>query len=191
MDARARRSRDRLSTAVLTLAAHRDAGSVSVAELAREAGVHRSTVYEHADSPADLLRTVLRDELDLVRQQHLVDVPADGIPAAIRAVTLGVLEHVDTHRAVYALALGSADDAALHVMLSSHFRESVLLLVEAGAVTVPSEIADPEVLARFVADGTVGAIDAWLRGSDADAPRDPDHFVRAYRALMPAWWPLG
>lgn len=186
MDARTRRTRERLSAAILKLTAERDAGSVSVSELAREAGVHRSTVYEHAESPAALLRLVLRGELDEIRARHLVDIPENSTSEALEATTRDVLRHVEAHEAVYARALGADDDAALHIMLSSHFRGSSMLLFESGAVT-PPEGVDPVMVARFLADGTAGAIDVWLR---TPSPRDHDAFLTAYRLLLPEWWPL-
>lgn len=186
MDARTRRSRARLTEAILRLTAERSADSITVAELARESGVHRSTVYEHSESPPALLRLVLRAELDDVRLLHLTEVPQDRVAAAIRETTLEVLAHVERHAAVYSRALGSDDEAALHAMLSGHFRESVLLLLDAGVVTPPPGV-ESEMVARFIADGTVGAIDAWLRTPE---PRAVDDFVAAYRQLMPDWWPL-
>lgn len=187
MDARAERSRSRLSAAVLRLAAERDAVTLSVAEVARAAEVHRSTFYEHAESPAGLLRDVLRAELDVLRDRHLRDIPAGGVPTAVLGVTQDVLDHVEAHADVYARALGAGEDASLHTMLSTHFRESIALLVESGAVDAPASLTGSELLARYLADGTVGAIDAWLR---RPAPRSREEFLAAYADLVPAWWPL-
>jgi len=187
VDARAERSRARLAVAVLDLAAERDASTLSVSEVARAAQVHRSTFYEHADSPSGLLRDVLSAELDVVRDRHLRRIAPGGLSAALVAVTLDVLDHVEAHAAVYARALGSGQDAVLHAMLSTHFRGSVTSLVESGAVLVPASVQGSELLARYMADGTVGAIDAWLR---LPAPRDRGLFLAAYADLVPSWWPL-
>lgn len=187
MDARAERSRARLAAAVLRLAAERDAATLSVAEVARTAEVHRSTFYEHADSPTGLLRDVLRAELDVLRDRHFSEIAPGGAGEAIAATTLDVLEHVEAHADVYSRGLGSDADAVLHTMLSSHFRESVDLLVASGAVTVPASLREGDLLARYLADGTVGAVDAWLR---LPVPRDRQAFLDAYADLVPAWWPL-
>jgi AcrR family transcriptional regulator len=192
MDARARRSRTKLATAVLELAERDGIENVSMVAIAQAAGVNRSTVYEHASSPIDLLRTVLREELDAIRSERL-DVEAGGdVRDAVFKTTLDVLRHVDSHAAIYRRGLGGAGSADLHGMLSIHFRRSVLTLLESGSVTPPPTPGlDPalrdDAVARFIADGTVGAIDAWLT---TDPPRDVDGFFALFRTLVPAWWPL-
>lgn len=192
MDARARRSRAKLSAAVLDLAERDGIEAVSMVAIARTAGVDRSTVYEHAASPLDLLRMVLRDELDTIRERHLAPGAHADIRTAVRNTTLDVLRHADEHAAIYSRALGSAESTALHGMLSTQFRDSVLRLFRSGAIQRPdAEGVDndfqEEMAARFVADGTVGAIDAWLA---TPAPRDLEAFVSLYRVLLPTWWPM-
>jgi hypothetical protein len=76
-------------------------------------------------------------------------------------------------------------------MLSRHFRGTTEVLLREGRVRIPlavdgvaaSEVADSA--ARFLADGTVGIIDGWLRHP---RPRVED-FLRVYDALLPEWWP--
>ena len=182
----------KLAAAVLELAERDGIDKVSMVAISQTAGVNRSTVYEHASSPLDLLRSVLRDELDAIRAEHLEPGRENDLRLGIRDTTIDVLRHVDTHAAIYTRELGGAGSTALHGMLSSHFRQSVLSLVESGAVTVPDSGALPahvrdEAVARFIADGTVGAIDAWLA---TPPPRDVDSFFTLFRELVPAWWPL-
>lgn len=192
MDARKRRSREKLARAVLDLAEREGIEQMSMVTIAQEAGVNRSTVYEHASSPVDLLRLVLRDELDDIRARHLQVTAADDVREAIRRTAMDVLAHIDARGGIYGRALGSTDSAALHGMLSGHFRESVLLLLSSGALQrpdtpgIPAELQD-ETVARFVADGTVGAVDAWLL---TDPPRDVNTFMTLYIGLLPSWWPL-
>jgi AcrR family transcriptional regulator len=193
MDARARRSRTKLSAAVLDLAERDGIEAVSMVAVAQAAGVNRSTVYEHASSPLDLLRSVLRDELDSIRDRHLAPGAHDDVGVAVRKTTIDVLQHVDDHAAIYSRALGSEESTALHGMLSAHFRESALRLFRNGAIT-PTRVdgIDPrlqdETTARYIADGTVGAIDAWLA---TPPPRSVPMFLRLYATVLPPWWPLG
>ncbi len=51
----------------------------------------------------------------------------------------------------------------------------------------PYDRATVAVASRYVAYGTVGAIEAWLEGPE---PRSVDAFAERYRLLLPAWWPL-
>lgn len=181
MDPRMLRSLQRLTHAVYELASERPVDELTVAEIARVAGLNRSTFYRHAASPRDLLVRVLLGELDAARSEHLAAV--DDPAAAIEAVTAAVLDHVERHAALYVIGM----DSGLRAVLSAHFRNSIEQLLELGVIRPPS--AEPTVArmtAAFIAEGTAGAIAAWLL---RPAPRDRAAFLRAYRLVLPAWWP--
>ncbi|WP_082554066.1 TetR/AcrR family transcriptional regulator [Aeromicrobium sp. Root495] len=191
MDVRRRRSRDRLHRAVLELARTSPVSELTVTQVARAAGVHRSTFYEHADSTTDLLQAALLSELDALR----ADLLADPSAAAVHQVTRGVLEHVRTHAPIYRRGLASdAGSAALHGMLSEHFLESSRQVLRSGRLRVPLHLeGEPDgvtadAAARFVASGTVGVIQAWLeRAGEPDVAS----FEALYDALVPDWWLVG
>lgn len=188
MDARQQKTYARLREAVLDLATRGPVDDVTVSALAAAAQVHRSTVYEYAASPADLLQRVLRSELDALRAQYLVDVQPSDAAAAVVGVTRAVLSHVDRHDAIYRRGLGAeSGSASLHAMLSDHFQGSVDLLLEQHSLVVPAEDdTERRVIARWLADGTIGAIDVWL---SRPRPRDVDAFLALVGRLTPAWWP--
>ncbi|MFP3466001.1 TetR/AcrR family transcriptional regulator [Leifsonia sp. SIMBA_070] len=188
MDARQQKTLARLSAAVLDLATRGPVTEVTVSALAAAAGVHRSTVYEYAPSPAGLLERVLRSELDALRAQYLVDVEPADAAAAVIDVTRAVLRHVDEHDTIYRRGLGpESGEASLHPMLSAHFQGSVELLLEQHSLAVPaSDDTDRHAIARYLADGTIGAIDVWLT---RPRPRDVDAFLALVGRLTPAWWP--
>ncbi|MFC8733716.1 TetR/AcrR family transcriptional regulator [Luteimicrobium sp. NPDC057192] len=56
---------------------------------------------------------------------------------------------------------------------------------DAGDVVGPAEAREVRAYARYVALGSVGALETWLA---SPAPRDPDFFPRVARAALPAWW---
>jgi len=191
MDPRQRRTRDRLHAAVLRLAAERPVTELSVTEVAAAAGVHRSTLYEHAASPADLLQQALLAELDELREQ-LLERSDQDVARAVTEITEGVLRHVERYAAVYRRGLGAGSgEASLHPMLSGHFRESSRRLRELARVEVrvPVPGVDDDVVAdiagRFLADGTVGAIEGWLEQPELRV----EDFMRMYVRLVPDWWP--
>jgi AcrR family transcriptional regulator len=201
VDARQRKTRAKLAEVILRLAAERSASELTVSEITVAAGINRSTFYQHASSPMELLEDILREQLDEIRNRFLPLRPASsGVipvsPAAIRDVTAAVIEHVGAHSALYTRALGATSGASsLHPLLSRHFAESVTQLLSEHGVEIPTgESPDAaqkayvaESAARFIADGTVGAIDVWLRTPE---PRNVDSFLAVYRLIMPAWWPL-
>ncbi|KQR19220.1 hypothetical protein ASF79_16295 [Agreia sp. Leaf335] len=196
MDSRQIKTRARLASAVLSLAADKQASEITASELAISAGINRSTFYQHATSPASLLESVLRAELDELRTTYLREADlttARQASLAIRGVTVAVLEHVDSHAAVYIRGLGeSSGSASLQPLLSQHFAESVTLLLDRHALAVPESTSIPpegfvaDAAARFIANGTVGALEAWLA---TPAPRSTDAFMAAYGVFLPSWWP--
>jgi AcrR family transcriptional regulator len=56
---------------------------------------------------------------------------------------------------------------------------------EASGAVGPAEAREVRAYARYVALGSVGALETWLA---SPAPRDPDFFPRVARAALPAWW---
>ncbi|MGO4432124.1 TetR/AcrR family transcriptional regulator [Paenarthrobacter sp. RAF9] len=189
-DPRALRSREKLSSAILDLAAGHDAGTLSAGQVAATAGVNRSTFYQHAASPAALLRQVLSEELDTLRETHLSG-PGDIGPAIV-AVTADVARHVDRHRDVYRRGLVTdSGTGALHAMLGSHFEASVRLLLARRAIEIPApggREVPPSMVARYIAYGVVGALESRLLETP---PRPVDEFLDDLRELLPDWWPIG
>lgn len=193
MDPRQLRSRTALHEAVLALASRRPLEEVSMTAVAAEAGVHRSTVYEHAGSVDELLRAALGAELDELRR----GLPAAGaglaeVDRAVTAVTRGVLEHVARHAGIYRAGLAEdGGDHGLRAMLGRHFRESGRLLREVSGVDVEVEVPGQphdlvaDAAARFIADGTVGVIAAWLDQPDVTV----EDLLEVYVRLVPPWWP--
>jgi AcrR family transcriptional regulator len=190
MDARQQKTFARLSEIILGLATAAPVTEVTVSRLASTAGVHRSTVYTYASSPVDLLQRVLREELDVLRDQYLVDIAPEDAVAAIRGVTRAVLHHVDQHDAIYRRGLGEeSGSASLHALLSEHFQVSIALLLEQHSVEVPAADAiERQTIGRYMADGIIGAIAVWLSG---EPPRDVDALLDLLTRVAPAWWPAG
>lgn len=179
MDARQRRSQERLYAAVVALARDAPVADLSVTAVAEAAGVHRSTFYDHAASPGELLRAALTSELDRIRVRHLTDVDAD-LAGALRRTTYDVAVHVRDHASVYRRGLApDAGPGGLVTMLAEHFLASSLLLREQGRLEVD------DAGAAFVAFGTVGAVRVWLGASGTP---DPDAFLALDDALLPSWW---
>jgi AcrR family transcriptional regulator len=191
MDARQARTRARLHAAVLAEARATPVGELSVTALARAAGVHRSTFYEHAASPGDLLRQALLAELDELRAD-LLGSPESDTDEAVAEATRRVLEHVRRHAPIYRRGLGpDAGPGSLEGLLGDHFLESSRELLQAGRLRLPLHVAGlpddtvADVAARFVSRATVGAIQGWLA-----LPGEPEVavFESLYAALLPSWW---
>lgn len=188
MDARQEKTLARLTAAILRLATDGPVADVSVSALAAEAGVHRSTVYTYAASPVELLQRVLRTELDDLRAAYLVGIAPEDAAAAVSGVTRAVLQHVDAHDVIYRRGLGAeSGSSSLHALLSEHFEGSIQLLLAQHSVDVPAaDDLERRTIARYLADGTIGAIDVWLA---RPRPRDVEGLLELIARLTPAWWP--
>jgi AcrR family transcriptional regulator len=197
VDSRQKKTRAKLASVVLSLASDRPASEITASEIAIAAEINRSTFYQHASSPVALLERVLKDELDEIRDRYLgeadLENPLDASDA-IEQVTRAALRHVDSHAAIYVRGLGSGSgSASLKPLLSEHFAGSMALLFSRHALSVPALDDAPatsafvaDSAARFIANGTVGAIEVWLRTPE---PRDQDQFMGAYQLFLPSWWP--
>ncbi len=190
VDARQRRSQEALYAAVLELATATPVSDLSVTEVARSAGVHRSTFYDHAAGPADLLRAALLAELDALRAD-LLDDPGRDTAEAVADTTARVLGHVRDHVAIYRRGLAADSRTGLAGLLGEHFLQSSRRLVEQGRLTLSVEGAGArreevvDAATRFVAQGTVGVIQAWVAGPD---PLDVSAGTAMYDRLVPSWW---
>jgi AcrR family transcriptional regulator len=196
MDARQKRTIQKLTDVILRLSTQRLPSEITVSEVTLAAGINRSTFYQHASSPTDLLENVLRTELDEIRARYLDTSRSAVDSAALHNVVVAVLQHVDAHSEIYSRGLGvSSASSSLHPLLSRHFEQSLTELIAHHAVVIPAAASATgtdtgfliESAARFIADGTVGAMEVWLRTPE---PRSTDDFMRAYLVFMPAWWPI-
>lgn len=178
----------RLYAAVLDLAEKRPVEELTATEICRAAQVHRSTFAEYAASAPDLLRAALREQLDDIRARFLTG-PGPAAPNAAADTTRSVLVHIESHAAIYHRGLLSTGGGDLHAMLAEHFRVSVRELEAAGAIRPPFRAPGAttrfveESTARFIANGSVGILEAWL---SEPGPRDPEHFVAAFEGLTAA-----
>lgn len=191
LDPRQRRTRRALADAILTLAAEQPVRDISVTGLAKAASVHRSTVYQHAESPAGLLSDVLSRELDDVRDQFMGEMPSDDLPGLVHQVVMAVLEHLEKREAIYRRELADPTNH-LHSMLRNHFAvsvEAVIRSYDLGPADLPAEDREAfvPIASRWVADATTGAMTVWLQGPK---PRDFEAYARIHKRLLPPWWPV-
>jgi AcrR family transcriptional regulator len=185
VDARVIHTHVALSAAILELAAQRSVSQISVAEVARQAGINRATFYNHYLSPGALLADVITHELDKVRaaaQESRLSSSESGEDTTRNAVA-AVVTLVQAHHRVFELALLDPEDASLHHALSAHFEVSCRQHLEHYAEG-SGEAIEIDIVAHFVAEGMVGAIESWLLDPAISAER----LTTAIVSAMPRWW---
>ncbi|KQO62274.1 TetR/AcrR family transcriptional regulator [Curtobacterium sp. Leaf261] len=186
VDARILHTTAALREAILRLAADRPVSAITVADVTRAAGINRATFYSHAVSPGSLLADVLTPELDRIREDdaELRRTPGTADPLSITRKGIdAVVDHVVAHRAIYRNALPDSEDASLHRLLVDHFTVSSLAHIAHMDPGQRPDVLD-DVAAGFVAQGLLGAIEAWLAGPR----RSRRALVDTIATTFPAWW---
>lgn len=192
-DPRFTKSRNALSKAVLELASTQPASKISVRSLTKHAGVDRSTFYNHAASPQELLRDVLREEIDefydaflidLARSQH---VPHQAQERGLRAV----LQHLKSRADIYRSSLhNDGDDLVMHVIGAQFIEKAQDMFNERNyPIERSDEVTEFErdFGSRVAALGMVGGITTWLL---EDPALDEETFISSYYRFMPDWFTM-
>ena len=185
-DPRALRSRRRLTEALLRMLGREELASIGVAELCREAGVHRTTFYGHYDDVGDLAAEVFAsiiDEASAVTPPR--GQPIERVSRAYLDAAVAILDAVSRDRRAICTLLESDVSHAFRAQMRRHFihRADVAIgVMRDNGIDLPD---DAGVGAAFIAGGMVSTIELWASGAHDDS----EDYARRMFANMPAWWP--
>jgi len=184
-DPRAVRTRQKLIAAFHVAVAESDPAAMSVAALARAAGINRISFYSYFASPEDLAIDALSELFDVVGEADILMRAEHSVPAdeASRRALHDIVAFVHERRDSYARVLGPGAAPRLLQAVTDAFTERTVASLQRIA-TRPSGV-DVRVTARFLAGGVLGVIGAWLSQDQPD--RSPDELVEALTQCMPAW----
>lgn len=176
-DVRVKRTLENLTAAVLEIAREDDIGSASVAELARRAGVSRTTFYQYADSPTELLQRILCAELDLVRMRRLraIELHPERFSDLRREGMRDVMEHMIRYEDIY--KKGRASSLLALRIVADHIYGSFMWLLNMDLVELPFD--DQRMIplfASFQSHGITATMESWLHLPE---PRDIDLLLKA------------
>ena len=143
-----------LKNALLELLEQKELSSISVTAICETADVHRSTFYKYYNSPADILREIERDYLDMI------PVPPQSVDHQNQESLLDAntvfFEYVKENGKSFRILFGRSEE--------NGFASRMVDFVCSGHIPV-GEQAD-EQSARFVrlyiANGTVGMLREWI-----------------------------
>ncbi len=177
LDPRVARTRTGIAAAVHALS---DADEeLSVAAIARAAGISRASFYAHYASLDELADSLRRDAFLAIADlyQH------DERPDAMRAAQDRLVAHFAANRALYA-AVG-----ALPVTKEGYLAgvRAMAAVIEEALLEHPARPAElvPEATARYIAGAAYGLLDAWIADEiDLDEQALADHLTR----LLPVWF---
>ncbi|KQQ93808.1 hypothetical protein ASF62_06320 [Leifsonia sp. Leaf325] len=192
-DPRQRRTREFLGTALARLLESTPLDDITVAELCREAGVHRTTFYAHADNVHDFALAEFSRGIDRLTAVAVEPGSESVVSVAARYVESlrQVFEHVAEDRAGYRALFGSSTRGVFRGVLDERMRarahRALEVWAEQGVPGAPTDAAEQDEAAAFIAGALVGVIETWANGDDDDAGAAAARVSR----LMPGWWPEG
>lgn len=190
-DPRQTRTRAALRSALVRLLARSPLADITVAELCREASVHRTTFYGHADGVESFAVELVTRDID---EASTVGVPAqeaDSPATAGRYLSSldDTLRLVIAERTVFRSLFSSGLRAAVRAGIEQRLRHHATLALDVfaaqGLPGVPGDGPARAEAAAFIAGALSGVIEAWAQGDETDA----DAAGRRILRLMPSWWP--
>jgi AcrR family transcriptional regulator len=165
---------------------------VTVAAIAREAGVSRSVFYTQFSGLEDLLSEVVAQTAERFGSAAREAIIAGGF-ASRRELALESLarlvEHVDTHATFYAAAASWKMTMAVHESTTRSYAAHIQVLVATVRDYAPEDHRLPNdgeanLVAEYIAGGITAAVTAWLR---ADRATPGPVFCEQLLALLPEW----
>lgn len=170
-DPRVLRTRARLFEAALTLAAAGDTARLSMAEVAKAAGVNRATAYLHFDNLDDLLAEAMDDTIRMVAATTALcplDAPADQPPQPLIEVFTHIGERVGLYRAMLCADGNARFAARLRTRMCDAFTERFAAGVRpVGSAGVPACL-----LAAYLTGAFIGVVAHWVSSKDPESPAE-------------------
>lgn len=190
---RAARTHEALTTALFDLLNERDLTEISISELCRTAGVHRTTFYGHyADIfafAADSFGRMLDDLVEVSDQPDDLAQPDAALPSPEEIVQAyadsiqQALAHISDNRASYRMMFGTRVDAGFRRELFDRSLSRASLAVTIWQSQGYAAGVDPQIAAAWIAGGVVGVLEQWTAGDDTDATAR----IADVMASWPAW----
>jgi len=186
-DPRAVRSRERMQEALMRMLAREELSSIGIAELCREAGIHRTTFYGHYESVGELAADTFAAIIKAAATARPGDEDSvEQISRAYLAATENVLAAVARDRHAIRSLLDSPMSLDFRGRLRDHFLTHAASAIDAMRAHNPDLPDNTDVGAAFVAGGIVSVIELWAHTDSDDAAA---FAARMYRS-MPSWWPI-
>ncbi|WP_219418895.1 TetR-like C-terminal domain-containing protein [Pseudonocardia nigra] len=164
-DPRARRTRHRLRSAALALAAEHEPADITMAAVARRAAVNRATVYLHYPDLDALVSDAMQDAVaEVARAAALcpLDAPSDRAPEPL----VELFDHVGRHDTLYARMLGAQGSARFVAGLRERLADALVERFRGGSRPMGFAEVPLDVHAAYLAGALVGVIAHWV-------PADP------------------
>lgn len=186
-EVRARRTVDALEEALHRSLAVKHLSEITVSDLCREAGVHRTTFYGHFAGVPDLVRAVYVDHLRVAVTGGLAaDLPPEQALLLRHEFVLDAVLTEFTARPQETVAMFGPDgDLGVQQVLMDVVRNSCVTAVAEWVrrgVEIP---VPPDAAATMFAYAFLGQVHRWMEAGLGD----PRVIADELELFLPAWWP--
>ncbi|MCC6804379.1 MAG: TetR/AcrR family transcriptional regulator [Anaerolineae bacterium] len=177
-----------LRNALIELIADRGFASLTIQDVTRQAGLHRTTFYLHYTGLHELLEDCTKTLFSEVRTEiyRVWDKQQDS--AALEPVVENVLHHLERHEAFYRTLLGKQGDPLFRelfqALLSELIFEPITQNTSREGISYPLEMT-----LQFYSTGFIGIASWWLeKGRPISAEQAAQQIIKdilpAYLRLM-------
>ncbi|UCM89080.1 TetR/AcrR family transcriptional regulator [Streptomyces marincola] len=160
-DPRAVRSRTRLRAAVLELATAKDPAAITMSEVAKRAGVNRTTVYQHFPDVNALVTDAMEEAVAQVAGAAALcplDAPRDEVPQPLETL----FRHVTDSAALYRHMLGPQGSARFAARMRERLTAELAASFRAGRRPPGFDDVPPETHAAYLAGALIGVLATWI-----------------------------
>ncbi|WP_406383624.1 TetR/AcrR family transcriptional regulator [Streptomyces sp. NBC_01618] len=180
-DPRAQRSRARLRTTILELAAVKDPAAITMSEVAKRAGVNRATVYQHFPDVNALLTDAMEEAMTHVARAAALcplDARRDDAPQPLNAL----FRHIADSATLYRRMLGTQGCALFAARMRERLTAELAASFREGRRPAGFNDVRAEVHAAYLAGALMGVIATWVTDeSPAPAEETALAFWRLFR----------
>ncbi|OUZ08215.1 TetR/AcrR family transcriptional regulator [Bacillus pumilus] len=183
-DRRATESKQQLRKALFQLLSEKEWGKISVQDLTKAAGIHRTTFYQHYEDKFDLAQQVMDEMFDVMKCAIFAPVQEDDLekehPAYVYIYRF--YQHLQEHEKEYQILLKRGRELNIHETVRAFFEESFSLGKEGVAGSKPdSHLVPIDMQKQFVISAYVGTAEWWLR---TGRPYSPDFMANSMIHLI-------
>jgi AcrR family transcriptional regulator len=169
LNPRAARSKAALESAILGLVATNDLGQITISDITKQAGVNRSTFYEHYADVHELAASACMVGFDAsLAATPMVDPSVAGSEAPANNPLVALFAHFGAHAQLYRSLLGPDGSARVinHLLDRMRIGTYINRRIEAAGTSThaddPSDVPyDPE--ASVIAGALLGTVIDWLQ----------------------------
>lgn len=162
-DPRILRSRRTLEASLLTLIEQQDLTALSIADITREAGLSRSTFYDHYADLHELAESACTEMFETL----LAETPVFALVEGLGNPLIALFDHVLFHRRLYTVLLGPEGSARVMGYLLHRMTIAIHVNRAPGEAESSTHRGDPleaplDVAAAFAAGALLGVVVDWL-----------------------------